>query len=149
MKINWGTGIVIAFVLFMSFILYFVIKASTNKDYQHEMVSEDYYKDELVYQKDIEQLKNTQEIKGGIQLTKTAEGIEVIFPENYKDKELKGLISLYRPSNQSLDVDYPFVLSNTYTLLIPDQKLVGGRWDIKLSWKDMEKDYLFKKSIVY
>ncbi|MCK0131533.1 FixH family protein [Flavobacteriaceae bacterium F08102] len=149
MKVNWGTGIVIAFVLFMSFILYFVIKAATNKDYAHEMVSEEYYKDELMYQQDIEKLTNTLEVKREMKLVKTEEGIEISFPKYFQHKEIKGMISLYRPSNQSLDVDYPFVLSNTYTLLIPDQKLVDGRWDIKLTWKDMGKAYLYKKSIVY
>ena len=49
-KINWGTGIVIAFVLFISFILYFVIKTSTDTTYEYDLVAKDYYKDELEYQ---------------------------------------------------------------------------------------------------
>ncbi|WGU68469.1 FixH family protein [Capnocytophaga canimorsus] len=44
MKINWGTGIVLAFVFFIAFILYFVIQMSTNKKYDHELVTEEYYK---------------------------------------------------------------------------------------------------------
>ncbi|NOQ92040.1 MAG: cytochrome C oxidase Cbb3, partial [Flavobacteriaceae bacterium] len=44
-KINWGTGIVIAMLMFMTFILTFVYKSLT-QEYTHELVSEDYYKDE-------------------------------------------------------------------------------------------------------
>ena len=47
MKINWGTGIVIAFVFFISFILFFIVKASTQDKYEYDLVSEQYYKDEL------------------------------------------------------------------------------------------------------
>ena len=47
MKINWGTAIVIAFVCFISFIMYFVISMSTDKKYDHDLVVEDYYGQEL------------------------------------------------------------------------------------------------------
>ncbi|MCK5400025.1 MAG: FixH family protein, partial [Flavobacteriaceae bacterium] len=50
MKMNWGTGIVIAFIGFIAFIMFFVITMSTNKKYEHDLVTEDYYKEELEYQ---------------------------------------------------------------------------------------------------
>ena len=37
MKINWGTGIVIAFALFMSFILFFVFKVQSDSKYDNEL----------------------------------------------------------------------------------------------------------------
>ena len=49
-KISWSAGIVIAMVSFMVFILSFVYKSIAMDEYQHELVSEDYYKDELHYQ---------------------------------------------------------------------------------------------------
>ena len=51
MKINWGTGIVLAFIGFISFIMYFVVNMNTNKKYDHDLVTEDYYKQELEFQK--------------------------------------------------------------------------------------------------
>ena len=47
MKLNWGTGIVIAMISFMIFILTFVYRSVVMDEYQHELVSEDYYGDEL------------------------------------------------------------------------------------------------------
>ncbi len=41
-KINWGTGIVIAMVLFIIFILSFVYKTIAVDKYEHHLVSEDY-----------------------------------------------------------------------------------------------------------
>ena len=43
MKINWGTGIVIAFGLFMIFILSFVYKVQSNQKYDNELVTDEYY----------------------------------------------------------------------------------------------------------
>ena len=50
MKINWGTGIILAFIGFIGFILYFVINASTDVKYRHDLVSQNYYEEELNYQ---------------------------------------------------------------------------------------------------
>ena len=49
MKIGWGTGIVIAFVLFIAFIMYFVVNMTVNKKYDHDFVTEDYYNKEIAY----------------------------------------------------------------------------------------------------
>ena len=40
MKINWGTGIVIAFAIFITFILYFVFSVQSNSKYDNELVYE-------------------------------------------------------------------------------------------------------------
>ena len=58
MKINWGTGIVIAFGLFMIFILSFVYKVQSNQKYDNELVTDEYYKKEATVQADIEKKQN-------------------------------------------------------------------------------------------
>ena len=149
MKINWGTAIVIAFVLFISFILFFVVKASTDKKYDYHLVSKEYYKDELNYQNDIDNYNNTKELGIEIRIEKTSKGIEINFPASFQTENIQGNVSLYRPSNQSLDKNIPLVLSEHATLLIPDQMLVGGRWDIKVSWTQNNKEFLYKKEFIY
>ena len=47
MKINWGTGIVIVIAAFISFIMYFVITMSTNNKYSYDLVTDNYYQQEL------------------------------------------------------------------------------------------------------
>ena len=39
MKLNWGTGIVLAIVAFIGFIMYFVITMSTDTAYSHDLVT--------------------------------------------------------------------------------------------------------------
>ncbi|PCJ95308.1 MAG: cytochrome C oxidase Cbb3 [Flavobacteriaceae bacterium] len=148
MKINWGTGIVLAFIGFISFILFFVIRMSTDYRANHDLVTEEYYKAELGYQKEINAANNALNLSEEIQLKRTTEGLLVLFPEEINKQNIKGTISLYRPSNKQLDFDLPISLSNTH-LLIPDKRLLDGRWDIKVSWSENNIEYLFKKSITY
>ncbi|MFI1771616.1 FixH family protein [Thalassobellus citreus] len=148
MKINWGTGIVIAFVVFISFILYFIIPMNMDKKYNHDLVSENYYADELAYQNDINKLTNANNLNQKITYKRSDEGLIINFPNDIDYKKIKGKVFLYRPSNKQLDFDTAISLSKPY-LLIPDNRLVDGRWNIKIDWQLNNQSYLFKETINY
>ena len=59
MKFNWGTGIVLAILAFVGFIMYFFIITLTDKKYDHQLVTEKYYEKELEFQGNIEKEKAT------------------------------------------------------------------------------------------
>lgn len=147
MKINWGTGIVLAFVAFISFILFFVVRMSMDNRADHDLVTEEYYKQELAYQDEIDAQNNAKKLEK-IQLKRTEEGLLVVFPETIDYKKIKGKVSLYRPSNKHLDFDLDLRLSNT-SLLIPDTRLLGGRWDLKIMWEYQGVEFLQKESFNY
>lgn len=148
MKINWGTGIVIAFGLFMTFILFFVFKVQTNSKYDNELVVEDYYQQELKVQGNIEKTQNANALEEKVTISKSEEGITVQFPTKFDFQNIKGKVSLYRPSNQKLDFEIPISLSTSH-LLIPKSNLVGGLWDITIEWEYNDVNYLNKESVYY
>ncbi|MBO0322989.1 FixH family protein [Muricauda sp. CAU 1633] len=148
MKINWGTGIVLAFIGFITFILYFVFRMSTDDRANHDLVTEEYYKKELSYQQEIDASKTASEMKANLTIEKTDEGLMIYFPERFEPKKISGTVSLYRPSNKHLDSNFPISLSNTH-LLIPDNRLVDGRWDISISWEYEGNSFLHKEKLVY
>src|SRR5690606_9863432 len=148
MKINWGTGIVLAFVGFISFILYFVITMSTNAKYDHDLVTEDYYGQELEFQNNLNKEKNAKTLKQDIIWKKTDEGLLLIFLEDLDVQHISGNVFLYRPSGKQFDFEMPISLSNHH-LLIPDDRLVGGRWSIIVDWEYNKIPYRFKKEIIY
>ena len=148
MKFNWGTGIVLAFIGFIGFILYFVVLASTGKNADHHLVTDDYYQEELAYQNEIDAEANASRFASGFRIKKSAQGLLIEIPEELRHQELEGTLSLYRPSNKHLDFDLEISLSNSH-LLIPDERLLGGRWDIKIRWSDQARNYLVKKNIIY
>lgn len=61
-KFNWGTGLAIGMILFVSFILFLVTTMLTSAKYEHDLVTEDYYAAELHYQNDIDAEQNLQRL---------------------------------------------------------------------------------------
>jgi hypothetical protein len=146
-KFNWGTGIVVAIVLFMAFILSFVYRSLT-PEYSHELVSEDYYKDELHYQKEIDKLNNALNLDKNISLHVSGKGITIVFPKDKDFNKISGTISFQRMSNSKLDFSQEINLSN-HQVFIPENKLVTGKWEVKIDWIYMKEEYLLKESIFY
>lgn len=145
MKINWGTGIVIAFALFMSFILFFVFRVQSDSKYDNELVVEDYYKQERVLQDVMDKEENAAHLQQKVTIEDTKEGVLIAFPSDFNPKDIKGKVSLYRPSDQKLDNESQISLSTSNHLLIPKSDLAGGRWDIIVDWQYQGKTYLNKE----
>jgi hypothetical protein len=148
MKINWGTGIVIAFALFLSFILFFVFRVVTDHKYDNEFVVTEYYKKELLAQQDLDKEQNAYDLNHKVVIKTVAEGIIIDFPSDFDYTNIKGIVSLYRPSNQKLDFEIPISLSSPH-LLIPKSNLVGGRWGINIDWNYEGKKYLNKEEVYF
>jgi hypothetical protein len=146
MKINWGTGVVIAFALFISFILFFVFKVQTNSKYDNELVVPEYYKHDALFGAEMTRIQNAQDLVEKPRITNASNGITIIFPEEFIPKEIKGNVSFYRSSNAKLDFSMPISLSKS-SLLIPKDKLVDGRWEINMEWQYNGKQYLTKETI--
>lgn len=146
MKINWGTGVVIAFIAFISFIMYFVISMNINDKYDHDLVTDDYYKQELEFQNDIDKERNAISLDENITWIKQDSGIVLNFPKSIPANDINGKVILYRPSNKNFDFELPIKLDN-HSLLIPKDKLLEGRWNIKVDWSYSGKNYLYKKEI--
>lgn len=148
MKINWGTSIVIAFGLFITFILYFVFKVQSDSKYENELVVEEYYKQELTFENQLEKEQNANDNSQQIRINASDEGIVIIFPTDLDLTQVKGKVSFYRPSNQDLDFEVPISFSGSH-LLIPKQNLVDGLWDISVDWTYGGKEFLTKKTIYF
>jgi len=148
MKINWGTGIVIAFVVFISFILFLIALMMSDTKLDHELVTEEYYEKGTYYQKEIDAEKNSKLLSENIKISKNTEGLLITFPKGLEYSKIKGKIFFYRPSNKNLDFNFPIVLSSN-NLLIPNNNLLEGRWDINIDWNYEGVNYLYKDKITY
>jgi hypothetical protein len=146
MRVNWSTGIVMAFAIFITFILYFVLKVQGDAKYDHEMVTEEYYKKEIGFQGQLDKQQNAMDLAEKLIIKNTNEGLVIQFPKSFDYKKIQGNVSLYRPSNQQLDFDMQISLS-TSNLLVPKTKLAGGRWDITIDWNYNGKAFLNKETV--
>jgi len=143
---NWGTSIVIAFILFMSFIFYFIIKVQTNSKYDNELVVEEYYKHDAHYSEEFDKVQNAQDLHEKPLIENTTAGVKISFPAAFIPEKIKGKVSLYRPSAKKMDFERPVQLSGS-TLLIPKSDFVGGNWDMTLSWTYDGKSYITKEKL--
>ena len=145
---NWGTGVVIAMILFMAFILSFVYKSVVMKEYQHELMSEDYYRDELHYQEEIDKINNASELEENVKIIRSENGILIEFPKGLDSDQITGKISLLRPSNKKLDLIVDIALKSSKQLIQEDQ-LVSGKYLVIIDWKNGEDEYMFKDNLFY
>lgn len=147
MRINWGTGIVIAFVLFISFILYFVLQMTFSSEYDGEMVQEDYYQEEYIFQEAIDAQQNGRALKQNIEIDKGENAFYINFPQEFDYQDISGTIYMYRPSDKRLDFKIPIQLESS-SYVIPSEKLAKGKWEVTINWQHDETNYRYKK-VVY
>lgn len=146
MKINWGTAIVIAFALFISFIMYFVFRVQSDSKYDNELVVEEYYKHDAKFGDEMKRIQNAQDLAQKPVIKNDSEGVTIIFPAVFVPKDIKGVIGFYRSSNKKFDFNVPISLSGA-SLNIPKKRLLGGRWEINMEWQYEGKQYLTKETI--
>ena len=128
--------------------MYFVINMNMSEKYNTTLVTEDYYKAELEYQNEINKESNAKDLATNISWKRTDKGLEISFPEALDRNKITGKVFLYRPSNEHVDFETEISLSN-HNLLIPDNRLLDGRWNITVDWQYKGKSYLYKKEIIY
>ncbi|MGY5850806.1 FixH family protein [Salegentibacter sp. F14] len=148
MKINWGTGIVIGMTLFISFILYLVFNMLTDEKFDHDLVTEEYYKKELLFQQEIDAETRANALTENISDRRINNGWLIEFPKELNLAEVSGNLKFYRPSNAKLDFDIPLNL-DTHQIEIDEENLIPGRWNIYIHWEYQGETFLYKKEIVY
>lgn len=149
LKFTWPVGIVLALTAFVIFILSFVFRVVFNPVYDHHLVSENYYKDELHYQEEIDKLNNAAKLVENITIEKVEEqGLLIKFPSDIDYTKISGHIYFQRLNDEKIDFDLPIHLKSNQ-LLIDKSKLVIGQYNLKIDWKTPKEEYLYKKKIMY
>ena len=141
---NWGKWIIVSFVLFVVFIATLVavcIRQDIN------LVTKDYYKDELAYQDQLDRMNNTYGLaeKPSIKVTNDT-NLEISF--NQFNEIEKGRLQLFCPSNENMDRHYNIEPSRErqqyYTLI----DLPKGMYRARLQWTMHGKEY-YMEEVIY
>lgn len=145
MKLDWGKSIVLAMVLFISFIMYMVITMTTQKEYNHDMVVEEYYKKEMTLNDKLEKINNGKEFEDDITFKANQKGLLLAFPESLKDLKTAKIYA-YRASDKNLDFNTSISLNKIREALI-QKNLASGPWEFTLEFTVDKKQYLIKKNM--
>jgi len=139
---NFGKWIVVAFVVFA---LYIAVLVTVCVRQDINLVSKDYYRDELKYQQKLDQINNTNHLDHLPSLVVENGQAKISFQENQRVQN--GKLKIQRPSNEKLDRSFS---------LSPDQstqefnigKWTPGLYRASVTWTMNDKEYYFEKQII-
>ncbi|TPE45900.1 FixH family protein [Pontibacter mangrovi] len=141
----WPYAIIAAIVLFAGYIIFFVVKAM-NQDV--DLVSKDYYAQEIAYQDHINKLGRTIAV-GEVGITYNQEGKTILLqlPEGYKDQKIYGQIEFFRPSDDALDFKMPLQPGRDLSQLIQADTLQPGRWKVRVNFSANNETFYAEKAL--
>lgn len=124
---SWGKGIAIAltvFVLFIATLVTIIIRQKV------DLVSEDYYTQEINYQQEIDGINNGNE-ELELSFMKKDDQLIVEVPEKTNSKNIT--FQFYRANDKTLDKT--FELENSKMLLIPLNQLAKGNYSVRAEYE--------------
>ena len=134
--------IYIAFVAGMGFL---VFKASTQ---EFDLVTKDYYEQELKYQQVIDQSANASKLSMPLNIEKKEAELKISFPDEMKNKKKLVDFYLYYAADAKKDFRRSFELNeNELAQALP----VGmtGMYELKLTWETEGVKYYHEQKIFF
>ncbi len=131
MKFSWGKKITVVYVGFVLFLLIAVL-FSFRQDLN--LVTDNYYEKELVYQQQIDKEKRASKLAEKPIMYFNNNILTFTFPKSFDYKKIGGQIHLYRPSDSKKDIILPVGVDSTNKQEIGLQSVEKGLWRVKLDW---------------
>ncbi|MDF2449959.1 MAG: FixH family protein [Bacteroidota bacterium] len=141
---NFGNKIVILYVSFVSLIVTLVTLCYKQ---DVELVTKDYYAQELQFQKKIDAMENAKNTNETITHQVNKNGIVLTIDSSLLTSDFKGTVTLFRPSDSKMDVSYPLAFTELEQV-IETGNLVRGVYKLQLSWVSSSKSY-YKEEVIY
>ena len=109
-----------------------------------DLESEDYYKKEIEFDKEINAITNTNKLKEKVKISQNEDFVVLQFPLIKSIDSIKVL--MFRPDND--EDDQTFEIKDSKMLMIPNKKLKLGIYEMKIQFKIENELYMQKESIV-
>lgn len=138
---DWGKGILVTIIGFVALIITLVV-ISVRMD-GIELVTENYYEEEIKYQEQIDKENSARELDREVmRYDANSKSVLLDLP-----KGATGKLQLFRPSDSNLDQVLSFTAAGEGETSIPVQNLKAGYWKFQLNWSEGGKDYYEEKKI--
>ena len=141
---NFGSKIVILYLSFVSLIASLVILCYKQ---DVDLVSNDYYGQEIRFQEKIDATNNEKRSENSINHDVLENGIVLTADSVLLSKDFNGTITLFRPSDSKMDVQYTMNFVN-HQQVIESKSLKRGVYKLQLSWVSKQISY-FKEEVVF
>ena len=147
-KFTWGHGIALALACFIGFILYLIFIFPIGKQ-TSDLVSDNYYQDELEYQKVIDAKKNADQLSQKPFFAQLPYGIRIAFPKETIDAGQQVHFELYSTNDKEKDKKQNVNLDSNNSFLVPKEMLSTGSYTLKVRWKKSDIEYQVDYELVW
>jgi hypothetical protein len=137
---KWIVAAFVVFALFMGALVFISLREDVN------LVSENYYAEELKHQDKIDKQNNANQLAEQPQLSFVDNAIKVSFP--YFSSIEKGQLHVLRPSNNLLDQTFELSAMEGDSQLFELKVWEKGLYRVSLTWTMEGKEYYFEKLMV-
>lgn len=143
MKLNWGKSILIFILLFLSLCTVAIIFSLRQNN---DLVSDDYYNEGADYNTKLAVINRSKIYLDSIQLMQHSDRIVIRLADGISTDDNKLALWFYRPSGKNNDLKSEFPLAGD-SVIVDREKLLRGRYILKISWLDEGLDYTIEKDI--
>jgi len=145
-KSPWPIALTGFFALLVAAMIFFVFWSLRQRV---DLVAPDYYAQELRHQERINAIARAKRegLTPTIQYARELQQLTLQFPESGNWLSATGTVTLYRPSDASLDQVIPFAPDSAGAQVIP-RALLPGLWRIKISWQQEAKSYFAEDALM-
>ena len=138
MTFNWGHKLTLGFIAFAGMIVYMVVQSMNTR---YEMVSNEYYKDELQYQQVIDGASRANQLSSKATVTQQNDELVIQLPVEMQQKTITGTLWLYNATDSKKDKKMALELNDHATQTIDSRLLLPGNYTAKLSWESNGETY--------
>ena len=143
MKFTWGTGIFLFYALFAAMLVFQVIKST---QYDHSLVVEEYYEEDLNYQEKYNKIQNSLNLEVPLQFNYEEESGLLVLDFPFEGSAVEGKVLFYRPSTSRMDVEFPLNVDASGKMVIPTGNLPQGRWVVEVDWQANDTEFFDEKA---
>jgi hypothetical protein len=143
LRLNWGTGIALAYAVFVIGTTGFVVFALGQPV---ELVSADYYSRSLTYDERLDAERHADALGDALRWTPASDGRALIITLP-RDQKVTGTLTLYRPSSVAADRVVPLAIDARGEQRLPFDGLASGRWILQMDWQAAGQRYYRENAV--
>lgn len=138
MTFNWGHKLTLGFLVFAGMMIYMVVQCMHTK---YDLVSKDYYKDELKYQQVIDDASRANQLSSRASVTQANNNIIVQLPPEMQQKTVTGSLLFYSAANAQKDKTIALQVNDQAVQTIDSRSLLPGKYTVKIQWESNGATY--------
>lgn len=146
-KSRWGIGIAVAYSVFFLAMVSMVIASRFQRS---DLVTRDYYEQEIRYQEQVDRLARTAAHGHAldIRFDTALNAVIVQFPTTVAGSNVSGKIALFCPANAAYDKTFDISIDAANRQILSCDRLPRGMWRIKIAWRIDSEEY-YTEEIVH